>query len=128
MGTYKELYKKTHLLIKHNVSDLTVHDKKMIKNNPGKPFLHITRDLGTTMFFLDDCSNMKELEELEQLGEIVNFYLKEKPLLILYHDDQKGFKKLNSKQAKELFRNYKEREKRIAKIKAIEEEQEAFKH
>lgn len=120
MGIYKELYKKTHLLIKHNKTDLTHHDKKTLKGNPNKPFLHITRELGTAYFLLDDCSNM---EELEELGEIINFYLKEKPLLILYHDQKEGFKTLNIKQAEELFRNYKEREERRAKIKAIEEEQ-----
>lgn len=119
MKTYKELYKKTHLLIKHNKSDLTAHDKKTLKDNPNKPFLHITRELGTACFLLDDCS---DTEELDQLEEMVNFYIKENPLLILFYD-QKGFKSLNIKQAQELFRSYREAQERKARLKELEEEQ-----
>jgi|SRR5690625_7661527 len=120
METYNKLHEMTYKLIKHHRTDLTVHDKKTIQNNPNKPFLHITRDLGTTMILLDDCSNT---EELNQLEKIVKFYLNENPLKILYYNQQKGFKRLSRKQTEDLFRNYKEREKRKAKIKAIEEDQ-----
>lgn len=130
MKTYKEIYKElyslTQGLIKHYKTDLTVHDKRIIKDNHNKPFLHITRATGTAMFVLDDC---KQLDQLDRLEEMVRFHLKEsRPLLILYHDSKKGFKKLNSKQAEEIFRKYREGEERKARIEAIEEEQQASKY
>jgi hypothetical protein len=41
-----------HIKAFHN--DLLVHDKKLIADNPGVPFLHWTRDSGTDILFLPE--------------------------------------------------------------------------
>jgi hypothetical protein len=52
MSVYQELESLCLPLITHWREDLTKHDREGIKDNPGTPFLHWTRDTGTNICFL----------------------------------------------------------------------------
>ncbi len=49
---YRELRKRCLRLIEHYHDDLLVHDRRILRNNPGVPFLHWTRATGTCIELL----------------------------------------------------------------------------
>jgi len=54
---YKQLRDECHPLIEHYHTDLTQCDRKTIQNNPGVPFLHWTRSMGTHLVMLYPAEN-----------------------------------------------------------------------
>ena len=49
---YRELRKRCLHLIEHYHNDLLVHDRRILRHNPGVPFLHWTRATGTCIELL----------------------------------------------------------------------------
>ena len=52
MTTYEELKERCLPLIQRYHTDLTKYDREALEENPGVPFLHWTRDMGTHIVFL----------------------------------------------------------------------------
>lgn len=52
------VYEQLHALVAHHIQsykeDLTKHDRNAIEAHPERPFLHITRKLGTWFFAMSD--------------------------------------------------------------------------
>jgi hypothetical protein len=66
---YDELEDRVKPMIKHYLEDLTTHDRNAIEGNPGVPFLHWTREMGTFISHLFAADH----ESFPQRGEFVPF-------------------------------------------------------
>lgn len=89
MTLHEQLVAKCLPHIKHFKEDLTVHDKDAIRDHPGIPFLHWTRDHGTQIlllrphdhiswpktdgelkpFLFGNCDRRKMLSELSEIAK-----------------------------------------------------------
>lgn len=67
MTTYEQLLAQVGDVICLYRTDLTVHDKASIENNPGVPFLHWTTDRSTQMVFLWPADSDKFPKEDEMV-------------------------------------------------------------
>ena len=66
-SVYMQLKEKSLPHIKAYKEDLTVHDRKFLRENPGLPFLHFTGKTGTHLFAL------REESEYPKEGERVKY-------------------------------------------------------
>lgn len=66
---YRELRKRCLHLIEHYRDDLLVHDRRIIRNHPGIPFLHWTRATGTCIEILSPHND----ERWPKKGERVKY-------------------------------------------------------
>ena len=64
---YMQLKKKAMPLIEAYHTDLTIHDKRWLRENPGVPFLHFTGETGTHLTRLDTKGFPKKGERISYL-------------------------------------------------------------
>lgn len=74
MNTYKDLVKLVEKSVKNFRSDFKI-DEDIINNNPGLPFIHITRDNGTSLNLFHKLESFTEGKEMKQLNNLkIGFY------------------------------------------------------
>ena len=59
MNTYQQLESMVLPLMTSYQTDVTTHDKKVIDDNPGLPFIHVTRDSSSHIFPKPDLEWLK---------------------------------------------------------------------
>jgi len=111
--TFEQLFKLTEKHVKSFKEDLTTHDKNSInKRNPGTPFIHITRDTGTCLIFLDDVKlddyNPGETVEKVVKGKKVffDYYLNLYSRKSIYYFNGKKFARTTPEKARQIFNIY----------------------
>ncbi|MFT7280513.1 MAG: hypothetical protein ACI9DM_000232 [Cyclobacteriaceae bacterium] len=120
MRTFTQLFRKSQHSVKNYRTDF-VHDFKAIKKNPSAPYVHITRDNGTTMIIMRSEadiwaeimeSKFNELSDMKRvIDDVVNWNLTllkhyiENPNLF-HHFDSKTLKRVQSKTAENVVREW----------------------
>lgn len=120
-STYVQLKEKCLPLIEHYEADLLKCDFEWLKANPGIPFLHWTRDMGTYILFLHpaDADFYPQWGEkrrflfgergrmgfLDSIVECADCYERDKTLLRLYFDGKK-FREVTQKKAMEIAKDH----------------------
>lgn len=102
---YNQLEKISLPLLTRFSTDLTEHDKRILSNYKGN-FIHITRKTGTALIKLKkyNCIEQRDGEKC-----LLDYYLNQDPLLIVYFDGSK-LKKITPDQAIEKAQIYFDRE------------------
>lgn len=67
MDTYKHIESKSLPLMTDYQRDLTYHDKKIIDGNPGIPFIHITKNMGTNLVLMPPADHQSWPEKGESV-------------------------------------------------------------
>jgi len=122
MDTYKKLEELTLPFIESYVEDLTKHDRTMIEDKPGVPFLHFTGKLGTHMVLLDASDKYPPAGEtvrflfgwadrhhiLAQKGVIVRCMPDTMRQKLIMHFDGTALRQVSQKKAEEIVDAYME--------------------
>jgi hypothetical protein len=122
---YRALFAEVSPRLEHWRTDLTKHDRRWLKRNPGVPFLHYTRETGTDLVALhaaDDAYWPAEGEQipylfatadrwhiLKQVAVIIDYeaqtMAREGDRLILHYDGRK-LRRIDNPKAREIGRDY----------------------
>lgn len=117
---YTDLKNRVFKHLENFQEDLTTHDKRTIKNNPGKKFIHITRKTGTHIsifystsdypkpgervkYLFSATANREEL--LKSNLDTFNFYKDSSPLKFHYFDGNK-LHEINAEKADKIYKEY----------------------
>ena len=119
---YEQLVDECLPLVEHYQADLLVHDKNIIQEHSGVPFLHWTRQSGTWIVFLYPSTSDRfpprgvEVPYLfgkanrehiaTQIGEVAEGIEKMSNTLLTHYFDGKRLKRITVKQATEIAKDY----------------------
>lgn len=122
---YNKLYLKASKHVKFYREDLTHYDKKELTEKPELPFLHLTRETGTTLIFLfipfESFVDGYTIEESIQVKkDIFDHFFKPNKLKSINYFDSKNLNTVRPRTASQIFSDFIVKE--TARLKVLEKE------